>query len=216
MKRTAAAITAAILTLSACICMEASDFRFRGYTGGMMLHTGYIRSSVFSLCGPDGQHAADIGIEGGAIGIGGQVKLAFGTERDMLRIGSEGHSTTVSYSPSPSYARAGWGGLILDYIRRTKGKVHPFAGVTIGGGGVKNHLVTEGNTSDLTAETLSMMHRYAFMTAVPFIGMEISLTEKLSLMFKADYMFNISGKQPDFPGGVRLYIGIMFNRLQQD
>lgn len=206
----------AILLLSACMSLKASEFRFRGYLGGMMLHTGYIQSSPFSFYGPSGQYIGDMRIQGAAFGIGGQVKLAFGTETDMLRIGSEGHSTTVRYNPSPSYARTGWGGLILDYTRRTKGKVHPFIGVTLGGGGTTNHLIAEGNVADFNTETYSLMHKYAFMTAVPFIGMEISLTKKLSLMFKADYMFCISKSKPDFPGGVRLYIGIMFSRLQQN
>lgn len=190
------------------------EFRFRGYVGGMMLHTGYIRSGEFTVAGPAGETVGAMQIKGAAFGIGGQVKFAFGTATDMIRIGSEGHSTNVSYSPSPSYAHTGWGGLIIDYIHRTRGRVHPYAGVTVGGGAAKNHIMADGSSSDFISEPHMAFRKYAFMAVAPFAGVEISLTPKLSLMFKADWILNATGTQSDFPGGPRLYIGIMFNRLQ--
>lgn len=190
------------------------DFRFRGYVGGMMLHTGYIQSQSFGLYTPGGNALGPMQVLGGAIGIGGQVKFAFGTETDMIRIGSEGHSSTVTYRPHPSYAHTGWGGILVDYLRHTKGKVHPYIGVTIGGGGVKNHILAEGSTSDFVTEPQMAMHKYAFMAIAPFIGMEINLTQKLGLVIKADWLFNATGRQRDFSSGPRLYVGIMFNRLQ--
>ena len=212
-----ATITAiAIIFLLTTLYSEASgkDFRFRGYVGGMMLHTGYIKSQSFGISSPGGEYLGPVQINGGAIGIGGQVKFAFGTETDMIRIGSEGHSSTVTYNPHPSYAHTGWGGILVDYIRHTKGKVHPYIGVTIGGGGVKNHIMAEGSTSDFVTEPQMAMHKYAFMAVAPFIGMEISLTQKLGLVIKADWLFNATSRQRDFSSGPRLYVGIMFNRLQ--
>lgn len=217
---TAAFMTAILLTMPFNImASDKSDgrcpeFRFRGYTGGMMLHTGYIRSSEFGMSGPAGENLGTMQIRGGAIGIGGQVKFAFGTATDMIRIGSEGHSTTVSYKPSPSYAHTGWGGILVDYIRRTKGRVHPYIGVTVGGGGVKNHIMLDGSTSDFATEPHMALRKYAFMAVSPFAGIEISLTSKLSMVVKADWLFNATGPQNDFPDGLRLYVGIMFNRLQ--
>ena len=118
-------------------------------------------------------------IRGAAFGIGGHVKFAFGTPTDMLRIGAEGHSSNVRYAPSPSYAHTGWGGVLVDYIRRTKGRVHPFIGCLIGGGGVKNHIIAQGGT-----------------------------------VLKADWLLNATSRQNDFSSGPRLYVGILFNRLQ--
>lgn len=191
------------------------DFRFRGYVGGMMLHTGYISSPGFTIGVNDGAGGIPVRVKGAAFGIGGQVKFAFGTETDMIRIGSEGHSSSVSYRPSPSYAHTGWGGILVDYIRHTKGRIHPYIGVTVGGGGVKNHIIADGSTSDFVSEPCAAMRKYTFMAAAPFIGVEIGLTPKLSLSVKADWLFNLTGRQPDFSSGPRLYVGIMFNRLQK-
>ena len=116
-----AAFTAAILLISPLNILASdragandSGFRFRGYIGGMMLHTGYIFSKPFDILSPSGQSLGTMQIKGGATGIGGHVKFAFGTPSDMLRIGAEGHSSNVRYSPSHSYAHTGWGGIILD------------------------------------------------------------------------------------------------------
>ena len=194
---------------------KLNDFRFRGYIGGMMLHSGYIQSNRFELLSPDGQSLGAMQIKGGAFGIGGHVKFAFGTPSDMLRIGAEGHSSNVKYSPSPSYAHTGWGGILLDYIHRSKGRVHPFAGCIIGGGGVKNHIITQGSTEDFVTEQQAAMHKYAFMAVAPFLGMEVSLTPKLSFVVKADWLLNATGPQSDFTSGPRIYAGILFNRLQR-
>ena len=184
-----AALTA-VLLLTAPLYTAASDktdsseFRFRGYTGGMMLHSGYIQSHPFELYSSASYSLGTMQIRGAAFGIGGHVKFAFGTPTDMLRIGSEGHSSNVRYAPSPSYAHTGWGGIIVDYIRRTEGRAHPFIGCLIGGGGVKNHIIARGGTGDFIIEPQAAMHKYAFMAVAPFLGMEVSLTPKLSLVLK--------------------------------
>ena len=193
---------------------DSPDFRFRGYIGGMMLHSGYIQSHPFELYSTASQSLGTMQIRGAAFGIGGHVKFAFGTPTDMLRIGAEGHSSNVRYAPSPSYAHTGWGGILVDYIRRTEGRIHPFIGCLIGGGGVKNHIIAQGGTGDFVIEPQAAMHKYAFMAVAPFLGMEVSLTPKLSLVLKADWLLNATGPQNDFTNGPRLYVGILFNRLQ--
>ena len=194
---------------------DSPDFRFRGYTGGMMLHSGYIQSRPFELYSTASQSLGTMQIRGAAFGIGGHVKFAFGTPTDMLRIGTEGHSSNVRYAPSPSYAHTGWGGILVDYIRRTEGRVHPFIGCLIGGGGVKNHIIAQGGTGDFVIEHQAAMHKYAFMAIAPFLGMEVALTPKLSLVLKADWLLNATGCQNDFTNGPRLYVGMLFNRLQR-
>ena len=214
-----AAVMAAILSIIPLNTLasdkaDSSTFRFRGYTGGMMLHSGYIQSHPFDIYSTAAIHLGTMQIRGAAFGIGGHVKFAFGTSTDMLRVGAEGHSSNVSYRPSPSYSHTGWGGLLVDYIHRSKGRVHPFIGCLIGGGGVKNHIIAEGSTDDFVTEPQAAMHRYAFMALAPFAGMEVSLTPKLSLVVKADWLLNVSCRQNDFSSGLRLYVGILFNRLQ--
>ncbi len=214
-----AAVMAAILSIIPLNTLasdkaDSSGFRFRGYTGGMMLHSGYIQSCPFQLYSYSSATPVTIQIKGGATGIGGHVKFAFGTPTDMIRIGAEGHSSNVSYRPSPSYSHTGWGGVLIDYLHRSKGRVHPFAGLLIGGGGVKNHIITEGSTEDFLTERQAAMHKYAFMAVAPFAGIEVSLTQKLSLVIKADWLFNTTRHQSDFSSGLRLYVGILFNRLQ--
>ena len=214
-----AAVMAAILSIIPLNTLasdkaDSSTFRFRGYTGGMMLHSGYIFSRPFGIYSTAALPLGTMQIRGAAFGIGGHVKFAFGTPTDMLRIGAEGHSSNVSYRPSPSYSHTGWGGLLVDYIHRSKGRVHPFIGCLIGGGGVKNHIIAEGSTDDFVTEPQAAMHRYAFMAVAPFVGMEVSLTPKLSLVVKADWLLNVSCRQNDFSSGLRLYVGILFNRLQ--
>ncbi|HIZ85022.1 MAG TPA: hypothetical protein IAC04_00830 [Candidatus Coprenecus stercoravium] len=208
-----AAVTAILLSVTSVLSV-ASDFRFRGYTGGMMLHSGYIQSHNFEMYAPSGESLGTMQIRGGAVGIGGQVKFAFGTSSDLIRIGSEGHSSTVTYSPAHSYAHIGWGGILVDYIRQTKGRVHPYIGVTVGGGGVKNHMMADGSASDFVTEPHMALRKYAFMAVTPFVGMEISLTPKLRMVVKADWIINTTSCQSDFPCGARLYLGIMFNRLR--
>ena len=203
-----AAVMAAILSIIPLNTLasdkaDSSGFRFRGYTGGMMLHSGYIQSCPFQLYSYSSAPPVTIQIKGGATGIGGHVKFAFGTPTDMIRIGAEGHSSNVSYRPSPSYSHTGWGGVLIDYLHRSKGRVHPFAGLLIGGGGVKNHIITEGSTEDFLTERQAAMHKYAFMAVAPFAGIEVSLTQKLSLVFKADWLFNTTRHQSDFSSGLR-------------
>ncbi len=193
---------------------ESTEFRFRGYIGGMMLHSGYIFSRPFGIYSTAALPLGTMQIRGAAFGIGGHVKFAFGTPTDMLRIGAEGHSSNVNYTPSPSDAHTGWGGILVDYIRRTKGRVHPFVGCVIGGGGVKNHIIAEGSTDDFVTEPQAAMHKYAFMAIAPFLGIEVSLTPKLSLVLKTDWLLNATGPQNDFSNGPRLYVGMLFNRLQ--
>lgn len=214
-----AAVMAAILSIIPLNTLasdkaDSSAFRFRGYTGGMMLHSGYIQSGRFKLHSGSGTEPVTMQIKGGATGIGGHVKFAFGTSTDMIRIGAEGHSSNVSYRPSPSYSHTGWGGLLVDYIHRSKGRVHPFIGCLAGGGGVKNHIIAEGSTDDFVTEPQAAMHRYTFMAIAPFAGMEVTLTPKLSLVVKADWLLNVTCRQSDFSSGLRLYVGILFNRLQ--
>ena len=75
-----AAVMAAILSIIPLNTLasdkaDSSAFRFRGYTGGMMLHSGYIQSGRFQLHSGSGTEPVTMQIKGGATGIGGHVKF---------------------------------------------------------------------------------------------------------------------------------------------
>lgn len=200
----AVAIAAILLSVTA---YSADNFKFRGFSGGMTIHTGYMQSRSFAVAGTD---FTNFTIKGAAAGIGGQFKLHFGSERHLFRTGMDGYGSNVFYKPQDSYFHAGWATVLFDYIYCSKSRVHPYIGFGIGGGLIKNHLITDG--SDLTdfGTDKVMMRKYVFIPVVPYIGMEISVTEKLRINIKADYMMNALGNRPDFAKGVRIYFGVLF------
>ena len=182
----------------------ASDkFRFMGYSGGMMLHSGYAWSSEFNI--NDGGNLYNMQIKGAPVGIGGTIKFNFGTEKNQLRLGLEGASSTLVFKPQHSYSHTGWGGLILDYIRNTDKKIHPFAGCLIGGGGIKNHILSEGSVSDFESEDVMCYRKYPIMALAPYAGIEISVSKKFRIVVKAEYLMNVLGHEADFTKGIRLY-----------
>lgn len=195
----------------------ASDpglFKFRGYTGGMMIHSGYLRSNTFSLYDTDGNSLGNMQIKGMPFGIGGVIRFHFGTEKNQIRVGTEGYTSTIRYSPANSYEKIGWGGILVDYRYKGKSCLSPFVGTTIGGGGVKNHTYLEEIENDYVIEEYASFRKYSFFCVTPFIGMEIAVSKKMLLAVKADYLVNVSNRQDDFAEGVRFYVGMVFYRAQ--
>lgn len=175
---------------------KRSSMAISGYSGGMMLHTGYLKSGVVNFPGADGAVAASMRMEGMTIGIGGAARVHFGKH---LRVGAEGYASDLYYGVNHSYEVVGWGGLLADCAWPVK-RWTPFAGATIGGGAVKN----------VTALEITTYHHYSFFTIVPFAGVEYALSKTLHLAAKIDYMFNVSNPQADYAKGVRIYFGLMF------
>lgn len=200
---------ALFLLFSIIIHSSASDkFRFRGYSGGMLLHTGYVWSSDFNIS--DGTDIYNMQIKGAPIGIGGTMKFKFGTEKNQFRIGIEGASSNIVFKPRHSYSHTGWGGLILDYIRNTDKKVHPFIGCLIGGGGIKNHILLKGSVSDFENEDVVCYRKYPFMAVAPYAGLEFTITPKFRLTAKIEYLMNVLEYKKDFTQGIRFYFGFLF------
>lgn len=189
-----------------------AQFSYRGFSGGMMLHTGYLQSDGFDIVEGDDVMSRHQ-VKGMPFGIGGTIKFHFGTATDQLRIGMEGYRSSISYDEWGSYQSTGWGGLTFDYIRQNK-RLKPFVGVNVGGGGNRNHIVHEYLTSSLSSDRLFTYRKYAFVAVTPYLGLEIAFSQKLSFVFKADYLFNVSNPQPDFASGVRVFLGIIFCRLK--
>lgn len=210
-------IFATILVLFSAVFSTSSEgkesdtgkqFKFRGYAGGMLLHTGYAVSNEFPVM-QEGSLLRNEQIKGMPIGLGGLIKFGFGTERDMLRIGGEGYSSNLYYGQSGTYFHVGWGGILIDYIHISKGRVYPFVGVTAGGGGVKNIVTGGGSLDDFEAEP-SVIRKYGIFAVAPFAGIEISVSKRFRVVVKADYLMNAGKPSPDFAQGPRIYAGFLF------
>jgi len=178
-----------------------TTFNFRGYSGGMTLHTGYLYGGITNI------DAQEINIQGVPFGIGGAIRLHFG---EHFRVGVEGYSSTLNYEgkgKNKSYLSLGWGGLLIDCPWQIN-KFSIFLGGTVGGGGVKNVTVT--NTPINSMEKNAIYQKCSIVVIDPFIGVEYALTPKMSLIAKIDWIFNLSQKQTDLVMGPRVYLGFSF------
>lgn len=184
-----------------------SKMAYSGFSGGMMLHTGYVQSREFTLNNPDGTTRETMQLKGAPFGLGGALRVHFGQH---LRVGTEGYVSTLMYGKNKSYTSVGWGGLLVDCAWNLKSWT-PFIGGTIGGGSVKNLTLLEPTAGDFTLENNSASYRkYGFMALSPFVGVEYAMTQKVHLILKLDYLLNLTNWQDDFTTGPRFYVGFMF------
>ncbi|MDR1951424.1 MAG: hypothetical protein LBP96_04245 [Bacteroidales bacterium] len=193
-----------LLTILALQCATAQKLEFKGYTGGMFVHSGHIKSNSFEVTTGLGETSTHQ-IKNLTFGLGGKLAFQFG---NSLRLGMEGYNSTVTYGDYKSSFSVGWGGLLAEYLLDYK-RVSYFFGATFGGGRVENLVVTEPQT--LNFQTSKILRRqYGVGIISPYYGAEIKITEKLRFVYKADYMFPISNKQDDWGRGFRWYVGMTF------
>lgn len=185
-------------------------FAYSGFSGGMMLHTGYVGGGKSTLVASGGAVVSSQKMAGMPTGIGGAVRIHLG---NWLRIGSEGYVSTLQYGKYDSNIRIGWGGVLADCIWRRK-KLSPFAGFTVGGGSARNLTLTAKTPVDFEVEQNSSYRKYSFMCLVPFAGVEFAASARIRIMLKADYMVNLTGRRKDFVSGPRVYIGFSFYRTK--
>mgnify|MGYP002520597827 FL=1 len=184
-----------------------SPLAFSGYSGGMMVHSGYVSAGNVTFTPPNGGVPVTAKISGLPLGIGGALKIHFGKH---LRIGTEGYSSNLRYGKNGSYEHTGWGGLLVDGVLPL-GRWFPFAGITLGGGGVKNVTALQDTTGDFALDDGTTSYRkYTFMALAPFIGVEYALTARIHLVLKADWLLDATSRQSDFVRGPRVYFGFMF------
>ena len=114
-----------IITLSFLTISHAEDKRVvKGFSGGMMVHSGY-------QFGGDNPYNLDISSP--TFGIGGCAKLHF---TKHFRAGFEGYFSTAPIRrdvQSGSHNKLFWTGVLADWYWQ-KGKLVPYIGATIGGG----------------------------------------------------------------------------------
>ena len=189
-----------------------SKFAYSGFSGGMMVHTGYLYGGNIALRSATGGYSR--GIAGAPTGIGGVARVHFGKH---LRVGTEGYVSTLQYGGknNDSHARIGWGGLLADCMWQV-GRWAPYIGGTVGGGSMQNLTLRNPTPLDDEVEMDASFRKYSFMLIAPFAGVEFSITDKIRINLKVDWLVNLSNRQPDFPTGPRIYLGFSFYRLKGD
>ncbi|MBR5830545.1 MAG: hypothetical protein IKY63_04725, partial [Tidjanibacter sp.] len=140
------------------------SFSYRGFSGGMMLHAGWVSRGDMVVSG------ASQSLSGVTMGIGGAVRLRFG---DHLRVGTEGYTSSLGYGKWGSSLSIGWGGLLVDWSWK-RGRFTPFVGTTIGGGVVENLTLTREPALDIAPEDGVSYRNYGVGVVVPFVGVEYS------------------------------------------
>lgn len=194
---------------------KRSSMAYSGYQGGMMFNVGYVESRDFQFQDNSGLPLSEPGrLSGASMGLGGALRVGFGK---YLRVGIEGYVSTLKYQPQGSSAKIGWGGLLLDSHWHIK-KFTIFTGGVIGGGSYTHITMIDkveanraGNDYVVENQYVSYRH-YPFLAIVPFVGMEYSLTKRISVVAKIDYMLNVTNWADDYAAGPRFFVGFMFGR----
>lgn len=172
----------------------------QGFSGGMMVHSGY----QYGSDNPFGYNA-----KGVTFGIGGAARLHL---NDHLRTGMEGYFSTVGLKDgveSGSHNKLFWTGVLIDYSWK-HGRFYPYAGVTAGGGMETALYIFEGNKNDWKPEGDAVFHKQPFVAIDPFIGCDIAVGDVLRLTVKADWMMAINNEGLNKPLGPRIYFGFIF------
>lgn len=184
---------------------------FQGYSGGMMLHVGYLFGKNPSAVLPSGESISPQGL---TTGIGGSLRVNLWK---CLRVGCEGYVSTMKSGAtdmkdilqSGSYVRTGSGGLIADACWRLE-KVWPFIGASVGGGAMRTLSIVDGTEEDWQPEQFAMLTKQGFGYVSPYIGMDWCMTKRIHMTFRMDWMLAMSQKRLLLPTGPRLYVGFMF------
>lgn len=211
---------------------------FTGFSGGMMLHAGYLFANdptkVFSNSGlGSSEYVKGLPKDGVCFGLGGALRTHL---INHIHLGAEGFVSTMPLMKTGSNVRTGWGGVLCD-VYGNWGKVRPMAGMTIGGGAMKRlyvpdqKAVEQPSTVDSTTTIYNSSYvKTPFFFIDPYVGLEINLAKHMALLIRIDYMlpFNINNKGlseagktikwDNFitPSGPRLYVGVMFGKLKKE
>ena len=216
---------------------RSSSGIFTGFSGGMMLHGGYLfaddPTKVFSNTGLGNlDYVKGLPKSGVCYGLGGSLRCHL---INHIHLGAEGFVSTMPLMHTGSNVRTAWGGVLCD-IYGNWGKFRPLIGLTVGGGAMKRLYVPDQAaiehaeaTSDTTIYNSSYV-KTPFFCIDPYVGFEVGLGNHMAVLVRIDYMlpFNIHnrglseiGKEVTWenfvkPSGPRLYVGIMFGRLKKN
>jgi hypothetical protein len=187
-------ITICLLWVTLAVAQEKKPMR--GFDGGMMVHTGFLKGNLDAI----GYEA-----DGMPMGIGGVIRLHLGNH---FRIGGEGYVSTLSQRDNGSYLKYGWGGLLADFYT-ILGRFQPYAGITLGGGSMTTLLMMEKPASPWAPIEGTRYHKQGFMALDPFIGCDFIVSGPMHLTLKLDYLCALSGSKL-MPHGPRIYFGFLF------
>jgi hypothetical protein len=190
--------------LAAQVVPATKNWGYKGYSGGMFVHSGYVQSkhfAVFDLQGNEIEHQ----IKGATFGLGGKMSIYLNR---FFRTGGEGYFSTCNYGKYKNSCRIGWGGVTFDFLYPVK-KWAPFMGFTVGGGSATTHIFLEKRENSREA-SLTVFFKNPLCILAPAIGVEFFASNRISILFKTDYMLNVYKNQPAYPQGVRFYLGIHF------
>ena len=190
-------IALTFLCLSLTVAATAQEKKlFRGFDGGMMVHTGYLSGELDAI----GYQA-----KGAPTGIGGVIRLHLG---EHLRIGSEGYVSTLGQRDNGSYLKYGWGGLLADFYT-VLGRFQPYAGLTLGGGAMTTLLMSEEPAHAWVPVDGTYYHKQGFLAIDPFVGCDFIVSGPMHLTLKVDCLCAF-GESRLLPHGPRVYIGFLF------
>ena len=187
-------------------------FQYSGFSGGMMVHSGYLQSKDFTIATNNGQSLQTLQAKGVPFGIGGAAKVHLGK---YLRVGGEGYVSNLNYGEYNSIFSLSYGGVLVDCIWQNK-RFSPYIGVLFGGGSTQNTTLFASTPDDFIAEENVSYRKNSFLALTPFVGVEYALNDKIRLTLKADYLLNLNSAPNDFASGVRVFIGFMFYRLKSE
>jgi len=176
------------------------DKVIKGFSGGMMVHTGY-------LSGSDNPY--NYNPSGATFGIGGVAKVHL---TEHFRAGFEGYFSSMGLSKdieSGSFNKLFWTGALADWYWKA-GKFYPYIGATVGGGMETAFYMFEGDKNDWLPETNAVYTKKPFFAIDPFIGVEYAVGEALRLTLKADWLLAINKDGLNRPMGPRIYFGFIF------
>lgn len=190
-----------LLSVSLAAISQAEENKLiKGFSGGMMAHTGY----QFG-----GDNPYNLNISSPTFGIGGCAKLHF---TKHFRSGFEGYFSTAPVRngvQSGSHNKVFWAGLLADWYWK-KGKIVPYIGTSIGGGMETSFYLFEGDKHDWELETKTVLHKQPFFAIDPYLGVEYAVGEALRLTLKADWLLAINSDGLNKPMGPRIYFGFIF------
>ena len=177
---------------------------YKGYSGGMFIHTGYVQSKSFMVFDLQGNEMEQQ-IKGATFGLGGKMSISLNR---YFRIGSEGYFSSCKYGTYKNSCRIGWGGVTFDLLYPVK-KWAPFIGITVGGGSATHLIFAEKQQNNQTAAPV--VHFTNPLCIInPAVGVEFFASSRISLLFKMDYMLNVYKTVLSYPQGVRFYLGVHF------
>ena len=178
----------------------AQEKAIKGFSGGMMVHGGYLSG---------GDNPFGIEPSGTTFGIGGVAKVHLSKH---FRTGFEGYFSTMGIDQEMavdgSFNKVFWTGILGDFFW-TFGKFHPYIGATVGGG-METAFYMSGDKHDWLPETSAVYNKMPFLAVDPFIGLEYAVGEALNLTIKADWLLGFNSDGLNRPMGPRVYLGCIF------